>query len=86
MNDAVIVALVGGACAVFSSLITAAVSKNSFSMELDKRISLLQQDIKYLTEDLKTLTTEVKRHNDFAVRVPLLESKVKDLERANHGT
>lgn len=85
MSDTIIVALVSGICVIASSLITAAISRSQFSMELDKRIALIQKDIGYITDDIKNLTAEVRRHNDFAVRVPLLETKVKELEREEHN-
>lgn len=84
MSDTVIVAIVSGICVIASSLITASISRNQFSMELDKRIALIQKDIGYITEDIKSLTAEVRKHNDFAVRVPILESKVHEMEMGEH--
>lgn len=81
MTDTITVALISGICVVASSLITGAISKNQFSMELDKKIAVIQTDIKYITDDIKSLTTEVRVHNNFAVRVPMIEERVKEIEK-----
>lgn len=74
-------ALISGICVIASSLITAAISKNQFSMELDKKIAVIQTDIKYITDDLKSLTEEVRKHNNFAVRLPIVEEELKELKK-----
>ena len=84
MSDTIVVALVSGIFVVISALITASISKNQFSMELDKRIALIQKDIKYITDDIKSLTDEVRKHNEFAVRVPMMETRLKEVEKEVH--
>lgn len=84
MSETIIVALISGICVIASSLITAAISKNQFSMELDKKIAVIQTDIKYITDDLKSLTDEVRKHNNFAVRLPIVEEELKELKKEIH--
>lgn len=81
MSETITVALISGICVIASSLITAAISKNQFSMELDKKIAVIQTDIKYITDDLKSLTEEVRKHNNFAVRLPIVEEELKELKK-----
>lgn len=49
-------------------------TKNKIMSELDKHNAV--QD-----ERIKVLTQEVKRHNDFAERIPNLEAKYETLEK-----
>lgn len=84
MSETVTVALISGICVMASSLITAAISKNQFSMELDKKIAIIQTDIKYITDDLKSLTDEVRKHNNFAVRLPIVEEELRELKKELH--
>ena len=43
MTDTIVVAIISGVCVVASALITGAISKNQFSMELDKKIAVMQR-------------------------------------------
>ena len=74
MSDAVIVALITGACAVVSQIIISHVSSKDLFAELNKRLAVV--DTK-----LEELTREVRAHNNFAQRLPVLEEKVSQLER-----
>ena len=87
MSDAIIVAL-----------ITAAVSLIGIIAGLKQTHSKIQEDIKDNIQDLRgdmekyqavtdvkidELTREVREHNNYAKRVPILETKVEALEKAN---
>lgn len=74
LSDAVIVALITGACAVVSQIIISHVSSKDLFAELNKRLAVV--DTK-----LEELTREVRAHNNFAQRLPVLEEKVSQLER-----
>ena len=78
MSEAVIAALITGLCAVVSQIV---ISRNSTKTlmkdlyaELDKRQAVT--DTK-----MDELTREVREHNNFARRMPVLEEKVAQLER-----
>lgn len=81
MTDAIIVALITGACAIVAQIIIASrTSKDLFNV-LDKHQAVTDTKI----EDL---TREVREHNEFAKRIPVLEERIKvannrisDLER-----
>ena len=75
MPDAIVVALITGAFAVIAQLIVAKVSNAKLFAELEKRSEVT--DTK-----LEELTREVRAHNNFAQRMPVLEEKIKNLE--NH--
>lgn len=90
MPDAIVVALITGAFAVIAQLIVARVSNAKLFAELEKRSELTDAKLeakidKYsaVTDTkLDELTREVRAHNNFAQRMPVLEEKIKNLE--NH--
>ena len=84
MSETITVALISGICVVISSLLTAKISKDKFGVELDKKIAVMQNDIKHITDDIQTLTSEVRVHNNFAVRVPILEDKLRELSKGGN--
>ena len=81
MSDAVIVALITGACAIAAQLIISRRTSKDLFAALDKHQAVTDTKI-------EELTREVREHNEFARRVPVLEERVKvannriaDLER-----
>lgn len=92
MPDAVIVALI----ALAGQIVIALVSNSGILAKLDKQSELADQrlDGKLSTyqavtdQKIEALTTEVRKHNGFAEKIPVLEEKMKvankridDLER-----
>ena len=74
MSDAIIVALITGGL----SLIGVIVSNNRTAQSMDAKLDKQQA----VTETkLEELTREVRTHNDFAQRIPVLEEQMKV---ANH--
>lgn len=81
MGEAIIVALITGGLTLCGTIIT--VLATSRKTAEDMRISQAVTDTK-----LQTLTEEVRKHNSFAERVPVMEEQIKvinhridDLER-----
>lgn len=81
MGEAIIVALITGGLTLAGTIIT--VLATSRKTAEDMRISQAVTDTK-----LQTLTEEVRKHNSFAERVPVMEEQIKvinhridDLER-----
>ena len=74
MSEAIIVAIITGGL----SLIGAIVSNNRTAQSMDAKLDKQQA----VTETkLEELTLEVREHNNFAKRVPVLEEQIKV---ANH--
>lgn len=69
-GSAVVVALISLA----GIIITSKVSNDQIQHELDKHNAV--QDTK-----LEELTREVRQHNEFAIKVPVLEQRVTALEK-----
>ena len=74
MSEAVIVALITGGLALLGTWLTVRASNNKIIAEMDKHNAV--QDTK-----IEELTREVRKHNEFAVRVPVLEEAVRQLQR-----
>ena len=70
MSEAIIVAIITGSL----SLIGVIVSNNRTAQSMDAKLDKLQA----ITETkLEELTREVRAHNNFAQRVPVLEEQIK---------
>lgn len=74
MNESVIVALVTAGAAILSNIVLS----NKNSREIDHKLETQQAVMETKLEDL---TREVRKHNNFAERVPVIEEKISV---ANH--
>ena len=85
ISDAIIVALITGACAVVAQLIISKQSAKDLYAELDKRSEVSDQKLDGKIEVVETkiaeLTREVRQHNGHSERITALETKVSALER-----
>ena len=85
MPDAVVVALITGACAIVAQLIISHTSTVKLFAEIERKSELsdekLQGKIDVMNTKIEELTREVRAHNNFAQRMPVLEEKVSNLER-----
>lgn len=83
MSDAIIVAIITGACAVVAQLIISKSSAKELYAKLDKQSEISDQKLDAKLEKyqavtdtkIEELTREVRRHNNFAERIPLLEAE-----------
>lgn len=85
MSEAIIVALITGACAIGAQLIISRQSSKELYAKLDKQSELsdanLKGEIAVIRTELTNLATEVHKHNGFADRIPALEEKAKAADR-----
>lgn len=78
MSEAIIVAIITGGL----SLIGVIVSNNRTAQSMDKSMDAKLDKQQAVTETkLEELTREVRAHNNFAQRIPVLEEQIKV---ANH--
>lgn len=78
MSEAIIVAIITGGL----SLIGVIVSNNRTAQSMDKSMDAKLDKQQAVTETkLEELTREVRAHNNFAQRIPVLEEQIK---AANH--
>ena len=78
MNSIVISALISGSF----SLVGIFLSSFLTNLKTQQKNAKNQAVIKY---EIEELTREVRAHNNFATRVPVLEAKVENLERRERG-
>lgn len=85
MTEAIIVALITGGLALVGTVISVVSSNRKTQAAMQAAMQTAQKvtDVK-----LEELTREVRKHNNFAERIPVLEEKIKvannriaDLER-----
>ena len=85
MSEAVIVALITGLLAVAAEVVIAVVNNKAMMKELEKQSALsdarLEKNQAVTDTKLENLTAEVRAHNQFAQRLPVLEEQIKV---ANH--
>lgn len=72
MNEAIIVALITGGAAIISNILTANKSSRELNFKLEKQQAVTDTKI-------EELTREVRAHNNFAQRMPVVESKIETL-------
>ena len=95
--EAIIVALITGACAIVAQLIISRQSAKDLYAKLDKQSELADKELDAKLQKWQAVTDikidelkrSVDRHNNFAQRMPVIEEKIKvannridDLERS----
>ena len=82
--ESIIVSIVTGVCSIIGVIFASAASSN----KLQKQLEISQA---VMNTKLESLTNEVRAHNEFARRMPVVEEQIKvanhridDLERENH--
>ena len=85
MSDAVMVAIISGVCSMIVGIVSAVISAKATGNDVQKKMGIEQA---VTNTKLDELTREVRKHNNFAERVPVLEEQIKvanhrieDLER-----
>lgn len=74
MNDAIIAALIAAAASVVSNII---LSRKS-AADMDHKLEIRQA---VTDTKLEELTREVRKHNNFAERMPVVEQEIKDINK-----
>ena len=74
MSAEIIVALITGIVTIITVVVNSVLAQREMNAKLDKSQAITQTR-------LEELTREVRAHNEFATRVPILEEKIKV---ANH--
>lgn len=72
MNVEIIVALLTGVVSVLTTVITVVSANSRTRSEIRTQLAVQEQRV-------TTLTEEVRRHNNFASRLPVVEEKVEAL-------
>ena len=89
MSEAVIVALITGACAIVAQLVISHTSNQKLMDQIEHQSAMddakldakLEKHIAVVDTKIEELTREVREHNNFARRMPVVEEKVAQLEQ-----
>ena len=89
MSDAIIVALITGACAIIAQLVISHTSNQKLMDQIEHQSAMddakldakLEKHIAVVDTKIEELTREVREHNNFARRMPVVEEKVSQLEK-----
>lgn len=83
MTEAIIVALITGGLALLGTIYASNKTAQTMNAKLDKQQAVTEAK-------LENLTREVRKHNNFAERIPVMEEQIKvanhrisDLEETN---
>ena len=86
MSDAVLVAVISGVCSMIVGIVSAVIAAKSTGNDVQKKMEIAQA---VTDTKLEELTREVRKHNDFAERIQVIETKISvadhridDLEKA----
>ena len=84
MSDAIIVALITGACAVIAQIIISKQSSKDLYAELDKRSEIsdakIHGELDLVKQEVASLREETKKHNGMIERTYKLEERVSVAE------
>lgn len=72
MTDPIIVSIISGLVTIIVTVITVLQTNNKTNITIEKKMAVM--DTK-----LELLTNEVRKHNDFAQRVPLSEQAIQNI-------
>ena len=78
MSDAVIVALISATVTLLGVIINNRMTQQRLVSEIDKQLSVYQART---DERIDELTREVRDHNNFAKRMPVVEAQMNELAR-----
>lgn len=90
MSEAVLVAIITGGLSLLGVIFTTRKSNADLYAKLDKQSELADSRLEAKLDEYRAttdtkideLTREVREHNNFARRVPVIEAKVEALEKA----
>lgn len=82
--ESIVVSIVTGVCSIIGVILASAASNKKLQQQLEVSQAVMNTK-------LESLTNEVRAHNEFARRMPVVEEQIKvinhrleDLERENH--
>ena len=74
MSETIWVSIISAVATVLGVLIANKSQQKLMMAEFDKKLALLEQKI-------QMLASEVKEHNNYARRLPIVEEQIKELQR-----
>ena len=85
MGDGVIIAIITGVLSLIGVVFTSASNRKKISADFQRNSELadakLETRLAVLDTRMNALTDEVRKHNNFAERLPTIEEKVSNMEK-----
>lgn len=85
MDPGIIVAIITGVLSLVGVIFTSVSNRKKISADFQRNAELadarLDSQIKVINAHLENLGEEVRKHNSFGSRIPVLEEKIQSLER-----
>ena len=78
MSDAVLVALISATVTLLGVILNSRITQQKFVSEIDKQLSVYQART---NERIDELSREVRDHNNYARRLPVVEAQMSELTR-----
>ena len=78
MSEAIIVAIIAGAFSLFSGIMSAQMAANKSAQKFETSMQVYQA---VSNERIEELTREVRSHNNFAQRMPVVEAEREELKQ-----
>lgn len=73
MTEGIVIAIITGVLTLIGTIITVIIGNNKSLAAMDKNQAVTDTKLDALTE-------EVKRHNNFAQRIPVIENQIQNLD------
>ena len=73
MSEGIVIAIITGVMTLIGTIITVIIGNNKSLAAMDKNQAVTDTKLDALTE-------EVKRHNNFAQRIPVIENQIQNLD------
>lgn len=73
MSEGIVIAIITGVLTLIGTIITVIIGNNKSLAVMDKNQAVTDTKLDALTE-------EVKRHNNFAQRIPVIENQIQNLD------
>ena len=77
MSEAIIVALITSVCTLVGNIVLSRESNKKLTSELQNEMKIQQA---VTDTKIEELTREVREHNNFAKRMPVVENEIKHIE------
>ena len=85
MDPGIIIAIITGVLSLVGVIFTSASNRKKISQDFQRNAELadarLDSQIKVINAHLENLGEEVRKHNSFGTKIPVLEEKVSNIER-----
>ena len=83
MSETIIAVLITGVVSILTTLLTAKGNRDRMAHELDKRLTVTDNEISHIKEEMQEMKADIKEHNGYAKMfsssVAVYDEKFKDV-------